>query len=68
MSELNKLEFPVWDQPLPPPPRMTPEQYDRFLYETLFMSKRAVKSQYDPVPVEFTLVKEEPFSEGQTDE
>ncbi|MDD2240916.1 MAG: hypothetical protein PHI93_09695 [Kiritimatiellae bacterium] len=40
MSELKQLEFPVWNQPLPPPPRMTPEQYDRFLYETLFRGNR----------------------------
>ena len=68
MSTLDDLEFPVWDKPLPPPPRMNSEQYDRFLHETLFMGKRTAAPQYDPVPAEFSLVKEDTLNERQTDE
>jgi len=47
---------------------MTSEQYDRFLYETLFMGKRTVETRYDPVPAEFSLVKEDTLNERQIDE
>jgi len=53
------------DQPLvfpalkvPPAPRMTPEEYDRFLKETICLGKAADPFRYDPVPAVFTLVKE----------
>ena len=68
MSARDDLEFPVWADPLPPPPRMTSEQYDRFLYETLFMGNRTVETRYDPVPAEFSLVKEDTLNERQIDE
>jgi hypothetical protein len=68
MNGMDDLEFPVWDRPLPEPPRMTPEQYDRFLFETLLRGNGAVGIQYDPVPAEFWLVKEDVPSEGRIDE
>jgi hypothetical protein len=68
MSGIDDLEFPVWDRPLPEPPRMTPEQYDQFLYDTLFPGKRTAGNLYEPVPAEFILVKEDVPSEGRIDE
>ncbi|HQN79834.1 MAG TPA: hypothetical protein PLB64_02130 [Kiritimatiellia bacterium] len=52
------LDFPVWPAPPPPAPPMTPEQYDRFLEETLRLDEPAERMRYRPVPVPFVLVKE----------
>mgnify|MGYP003605634280 CR=1 FL=1 len=51
------LVFPVLN--MPPAPRMTPKEYDRFLKETILLGKAADPFRYDPVPAVFTLVKEE---------
>ncbi len=53
----EKLEFPVFD--LPPAPRMTATEYDRFLAETIVPEKVSAPYRYDPVPAVFTLVKED---------
>jgi hypothetical protein len=64
MNDWDQLEFPVWDKPMPPAPPMAPEQYDRFLYETLELPAERCASSYGPVPTSFTLFKEDASNEG----
>ena len=52
------LDFPVWPAPPLPAPPMTPEQYDRFLEETLRLDESSERMRYRPVPAPFVLVKE----------
>ena len=59
MKTPSPLNFPVWPASLAPPPRMTPEQYDRFLEETLRLDEPQERMRYRPVPVPFVLVKED---------
>ncbi len=68
MNKRSDLQFPAWAVSLPDPPRMTSEQYDRFLLETLAAQRKTSGLQYEPVPAEFMLVKEAACNEGQTDE
>jgi hypothetical protein len=53
----ERLVFPVFD--VPPAPRMTPKEFDRFLKETISLGKAAAPFRYDPVPAVFALVKED---------
>lgn len=59
MTPPLSLKFPVWDVPLPPAPPMTPEQYDRFLEETLRPDGDKNRLEDLPVPAKFVLVKED---------
>ena len=52
------MEFPVW-KASPPSPPMTPEQYDRFLEETLRLDEPQERMRYRPVPAPFVLVNED---------
>ena len=54
----NNLRFPVMNFEIPEPPRMTSEQYDRFLDETLQRDEPPARMLYLPVPAKFILVKE----------
>lgn len=53
------LDFPVWNGSLPPAPRMSSDQYDRFLEETLRRDDPDLRMRYLPVAAEFVLVKED---------
>ncbi len=57
-SEKN-LRFPVLDFEIPAVPRMTSEEYDRFLEETLRRDEASMAMKYVPVPARFILVKED---------
>lgn len=59
MKPEQDLKFPVWNAPLPVPPPMTPEQYDRFLEETCRKNREEDRMKYLPVPEKFVLVKED---------
>lgn len=58
MKTEARLVFPVWKAP-PPVPPMTPEQYDRFLAETLPADPAGERMRDLPVAAKFTLVKED---------
>ena len=59
MKTADRLIFPVWKVPPAPALRMTPEQYDRFLAETLPVDSASERTRSLPVAARFTLVKEE---------
>lgn len=59
MKTLPPLDFPIWNAAPPPAPPMTPEQYDRFLEETLRLDEPDLRMQYPPVAAKFVLVKED---------
>jgi hypothetical protein len=59
----DKLVFPVFD--VPPAPRMTPKEFDRFLKETISLGKAGAPFRYDPVPAVFSLVKEAVLSKDK---
>lgn len=58
MKPEQQLNFPVWKVRPSPAPRMTPEQYDRFLAETLPADPAGDRMRDLPVAARFTLVQE----------